>query len=199
MLKLIWNRIRNKKCEVFFYAAFSYTANNWKLRNYSRDKILDTRNTDKKKSWTHEIPPNKILDPRKTHEKKIGTREIPTRKNWNPRIQKRKNFGSTKHPRRHDDTTPTWPTIARDPCNFTLELMWVISKIIFYVSTLSEMCVISHAFVINVYSKTFLDLYTKDIAGSEILNIHVFFLYKQRSFFNSVSVLLNNHHNHHCT
>ena len=166
--------------------------------------------THKIKFWTHEIPTRKNLGPMKyplikswTHErptrKKLEPAKYPREKLWNPRIHKRKNFGSTKHPRRHDDTTLTWPTIARDPCNFTLELMWVILKIIFYVSTLSEMCVISHAFVINVYSKTFLDLYTKDIVGSEILNMHVFFLYKQRSFFNSVSVLLNNHHNHHCT
>ena len=158
--------------------------------------------THKIKFWTRKIPTRKNLGPMKYPLIKSWTHEIPTRKKlepakyprekiWDPRIHKRKNFGSTKHPRRHDSTRPMQFS--------TLELMWVISKIIFSVSTLSEMCVISHAFVINVYSKTFLDLYTKDIIGSEILNIHVFFLYKQRSFFNSASVLLNNHHNHHCT
>ena len=172
----------------------------WKLRNYSQDKILDPQNTDKKKSWTHEIPSNKILDPRNTHEKKIGTREIPTRKNLGPTNTQEKKLWiyetSTKARWHYTHVTHD----STRPMQFsTLELMWVTSKIIFSVSTLSEMCVISHAFVINVYSKTFLDLYTKDIVGSEILNIHVFFLYKQRSFFNSVSVLLNNHHNHHCT
>ena len=129
------------------------------------------------------------MNPRNTHEKKFGTHEYTREKT----LDLRNTHEGTMHYTHvtHDSMRPMQFS--------TLELMWVISKIIFFVSTLSEMCVISHAFVINVYSKTFLDLYTKDIVGSEILNIHVFFLYKQRSFFNSASMLLNNHHNHNCT
>ena len=81
--------------------------------------------------------------------------------------------------------------------------MWVISNIIFYVSTLSEMCVISHAFVINVYSKTFLDLYTKDIVGSEILNINFFVFFISNALFSTqpqcclitiITIIAHNHH-----
>ena len=56
-----------------------HAVNNWKSRNYPREKILEQRNTHEKKSWTHEIPtrinfgPTKyprenIQNPRNTHE-----------------------------------------------------------------------------------------------------------------------------------
>ena len=63
---------------------FSNAPNNWKLRNYPREKILIPQNTKEKKSWTHEIPTRK----------KFGTHEIYTKKKFEP----------TKYPPRHDDT-----------------------------------------------------------------------------------------------
>ena len=73
---------------------------NFGLMKYQREKILNTRNTNQEKSWTHErkfltheIPtrgnfgPTKysreeIMDTRNTNQKKSWTREIPTRGNF---------------------------------------------------------------------------------------------------------------------
>ena len=70
-----WNRfgIEYEVWDIF------HAVNNWKSRNYPREKILEQRNTHEKKSCTHEIPtrinfgPTKyprenIQNPRNTHE-----------------------------------------------------------------------------------------------------------------------------------
>ena len=92
------------------YILTSYIGNNHEKKSWTREKILDPRNTHEKnvgstkypreKFWTHEIPtrknfehtkyqPGKILDtraeifdPRNTHERKLWTHEILTRGNY---------------------------------------------------------------------------------------------------------------------
>ena len=82
--------------QIYFCATFCHAANNLKLRNYPREKILNPReknlnpqNTHEKKFWTHKYPRENIWDSRNTSEKNFRTHEIPTRKT----------FGPTKYPR----------------------------------------------------------------------------------------------------
>ena len=82
---------KNTQFQIYFCATFSHPANNWKLRNYPREKIFETT---RKNYRPTKYPRQKTLDPRNTHEKKFGSHEI----------NKRKYFGSTKHP---------WGTVAR--------------------------------------------------------------------------------------
>ena len=45
-----------------------------------RGKILDPRNSRKKKSWIHETPKRKILDIHYTNEKNLGPKKYPLEK-----------------------------------------------------------------------------------------------------------------------
>ena len=86
--------------QIYFCATFCHAANNLKLRNYPREKILNPReknlnpqNTHEKNFWTHEIstrktfgptkyPREKIWEPRNIHEKILSNHEIPTKAQW---------------------------------------------------------------------------------------------------------------------
>ena len=83
-----------------------FTRKNFRATKYSREKILNLRNTHERKSWTYEIPTRKILNPRNTQEKKFWTHETATRKKFIP----------TKT-RWYDGTRPRRPNIARDGRN----------------------------------------------------------------------------------
>ena len=96
---VVWN---------IFLCHFFHAANNWKLRNYPREKILGPKKILTRKCFRlMKCTREKILDPQNTYEKKFGTHEIPTRKYSEP----------TKYPGRHDGTRPTRPTTVRDPRN----------------------------------------------------------------------------------
>ena len=81
---------------------------------YPREKILDPRNTHKKKYWTHEIPTRKNLRPTK----------YPRENILDPPNAHEKNF-RTK--RRHDATRPT---MVRDPRNLAHSAFQIKSSLI---------------------------------------------------------------------
>ena len=75
-----------------------------KITEYAREKILNIRNTYKKKCWTHQTPKSKnfkptkyprenILEPRHTHEKKnLDLQNTHKKKFWTHEIPLGKNF-----------------------------------------------------------------------------------------------------------
>ena len=113
IVKCNWFRINcgRSAAFIYFYPSLIYSRVTYEIT--SRKKF-SPRNKHEKKSWIHEIPKKrnseprknpreKSLDPRNTFEIKFRIREIPMRKH----------FGSPKA-RRHDDTRPTRPAMARD-------------------------------------------------------------------------------------
>ena len=86
--------------------------NNRKLRNYTREKILNPpgknsgpRNTHRIKFWTHEILARKNVGTSKYSKENILNPLITTRKYFGlTKHQRKNNFGPIKYPRRHDGT-----------------------------------------------------------------------------------------------
>ena len=84
-----------------FLASFCLRGINHEIK--SRDKILEPRDTNKKKFLTQKIRTRENFGPTR---KKFGHKKQPTRKFWTHEIPMRQNFGPTKA-RWHDDTM-TW-------------------------------------------------------------------------------------------
>ena len=83
-----------------------FTRKNFRATKYSREKILNLRNTHERKSWAYKISTRKILNPRNTQEKKFRTHETATRKKF-----------IAMKTRWYDGTRPRLTTIARDAQN----------------------------------------------------------------------------------
>ena len=95
-MKSIWNTLYI--LDIFLHHSFSCDQQ-VKITEQAREKILNLRNTYKKKCWTHQIPTSKNFKPTKYHEKTFWNHDIPTRKKiWTYKIPTRKNFGPTKYP-----------------------------------------------------------------------------------------------------